>query len=412
MYYRNFLLFLLLTWLFTPVQAQTPLNYGQVYALDSQVYHQARRYMVSLPERYHADQRTYPVLYVIDGDFQFRHVAVAVQTMARLGKTPPMIVVGVALQGQADYILSTTWPADDDPQYGGADKLQRYLRTELVPTIEHQYRTNGSRALAGYSLGGLFTLYSMTRPDTPFSAFLAMSPSAWYDDNGINEKVSAYLQDKNRQRDSLPPLFLSLANEQGMGVTQLLKIIKAKGPKDWRVGYHHYPEETHYSTALPALYDALVYLSPDYFTDTDVLMTFDDYRAVLQHFAAKKSLWSGFHFGWLQAYTLGKYFYYSKQTEAMSAALTEAEKSFPEDLAELSAGFAKVLNNRDQHSLAQQLLLQTPKQGKEQADWHQQLSLTYRAQGEIALADQHHRKALQLARKQGLESWEWWELEP
>lgn len=408
MRYGKFVFLLLISCQALAVKAQTPLTYGHVYELESKIYEQPRRYMVSLPERYNASAREYPVLYVIDGDFQFRHVSVAVNSMARLGKTPPMIVVGVALQGQKDYLYSTTWPSENNPEYGGAAKLHQYLHSELVPAIDKQFRTSGKRALAGYSLGGLFTLYSMMEADTPFSAFLAMSPSAWYDNNKINKKMSGFLQ----RKPALPPLFLSLANEQGMGVTELLTVINSEGPETWDVGYRHYPRETHYSTALPALYDALAYLSPNYFTDMPELMAFKDYHQALDHFAQKKSVWSGFHFDWLQAYTLGKYFYYSEQTDAMEQALSEAKKLFPQDLAELSSGFAKVLNNRERPELAQKLLLQTPAQGKNHADWHQQLSLSYKALGNSKLAQQHHSKALELAKTQGLESWEWWELEP
>lgn len=408
MRYGKLLFLLLISCQALAVQAQTPLNYGHRYELDSEVYQENRRYMVSLPERYNASDRKYPVLYVIDGDFQFRHVSTTVNSMARLGKTPPMIVVGVALQGQKDYLHSTTWPSADNPEYGGAEKLQRFLRTELIPAIDKRYRTSGRRALAGYSLGGLFTLYSMMATDTPFSAFLAMSPSAWYDDNGINKRMADFL----RKERELPPLFLSLANERQMGVTELLETIQREGPKSWEVGYKHYPEETHYSTALPALYDGLEYLSPDYFTDMRELMAFENYREALDHFAQKKSLWSGFHFEWLQAYTLGKYLYYSEQTDAMEQALTQAGELFPQDLAELSAGFAKVLNSREKPGLAQKLLLRTKSQGWNHADWHQQLSLTYQAQEKNELAERHHRKALELAESQGLESWEWWELNP
>ena len=248
----------------------------------------------------------------------------------------------------------------------------------------------------------------MMQPDTPFNAFLAMSPSAWYDDNGINDRLAAFL--KNTKEPA--PLFLSLANEQQMGVEELVETIRSLGPQNWHTGYRYYPQETHYSTALPAVYDALAFLSPDYFTDTRDLMAFKDYRDALNHFAAKKSLWSGFHFDWPQAYTLGKYFYYSEQKDKMQLALAEAEKLFPRDLAELSTGFAKVLNNRDEPQLAQTLLLQTKDEAGQHADWHQQLSLSYAALGKRELASRYHRKALELARAQQLESWEIWEMNP
>ena len=99
-----------------PVSERSSLVYGQSFTHNSNLYNAERRYMVALPERYHATQRQYPVLYIIDGDFQFRHVSAAVNNLARVGKIPPMIVVGIALQGQADYIKSTTWAAEDNPE--------------------------------------------------------------------------------------------------------------------------------------------------------------------------------------------------------------------------------------------------------------------------------------------------------
>jgi hypothetical protein len=108
---------------------------------------------------------------------------------------------------------------------------------------------------------------------------------------------------------------------------------------------------------------------------------------------------------------LGKYLYYSEQKSKMAEVLALAKKQFPEDLAELSAGFAKVLNNRGEFKLAKELLLMTSKVGTTQADWQQQLSLALAAEGDSLGAKAAHTKALELAEAYQLESWEWWELQ-
>ncbi|WP_345879875.1 alpha/beta hydrolase [Shewanella algae] len=389
-----------------------PLLYGYSDTLASKVYQSERRWMLSLPERYHATQdsgRRYPVLYIIDADFQFRHVSAAVNNLARMGKIPPMIVVGIAMQGQKDYLYSTTWPSAEGADFGGSDKMLAHLQQELVPYIDKHYRTSGHNALAGYSLGGLLSLQMMLQSKSPFSAFLAMSPSIWYDNMALLERTAPWLK-QPRQTSAYPRLFLSLANEQGMGVDEFRKLLHEQAP-EWHFDYRFFPSETHYSTAMPALLAGLESLTPGYFTDVGPLLQLGDYEAVLAHFEAKKTLWSGFHFDWLQAYTLGKYLYYSEQKSKMAEVLALAKKQFPEDLAELSAGFAKVLNNRGEFKLAKELLLMTSKVGTTQADWQQQLSLALAAEGDSLGAKAAHTKALELAEAYQLESWEWWELQ-
>jgi uncharacterized protein len=394
-----------------------PLVYGHGFNHHSTRFDAERRYLVALPERYHADRRAYPVLYVIDADFQFMHVSAAVSNLARMGKIPPMIVVGVATQGQADYLYSTTWVSQTEgADFGGADRMQGYLKDELLPLINKQYRTSGRNALAGYSLGGLFTLYSMLSIDTPFDAFLAMSPSAWYDDasasSNIRQRFGDYLQRLGKRNQTPPPLFLSLANEQGMGVSELYANLSQEGPKDWQLDFQHFPDETHYSTAMPSILAGLNFLAPGYYKDLDPLLEMKDYRDVLAHFAAKRGQWAGFRFGWLQSYTLAKYLFISKQDGQMAELLAKARTEFPESHTELCIGFAKALIKKQQAQKAQEILELATDEGRESADWQQQLSLSLAAQGKPQLAQQHHRRALELAEQQGLASWEWWELAP
>ncbi|QSX29376.1 alpha/beta hydrolase [Shewanella cyperi] len=395
---------------FAQSPAGTALSYGEQFSHHAKSFDKDRRYMVALPERYQAGERRYPVLYILDGDFHFRHVAAAVNNLARMGKIPPMIVVGVAMQGEADYLKSTTWAsAAEGPEFGAAATMLKYLKDELVPTIDKQFRTNDRRALAGYSLGGLLVLQAMVEPGSPFNAFLAMSPSLWYDNYSFNQQLGSYM---TAAQAPLPPLFLSVANEQGMGVAELKALIDAKGLANWYTDFKHYPNETHYSTAMPALLDGLAFLAPNYYSDLDTLLPLTDYRQVLNHFVAKQQQWAGFRFEWLQSYTLGKYLFISKQQDKVDELLSAFVERFPESELELTLGLVKAFLKKAQPQQAQALLQRVAKQGEHSADWHQQLSLALAAMGDKAKAEAQHARALALAKAQQLESWEWWELGP
>ncbi|UJF21704.1 hypothetical protein [Shewanella sp. OMA3-2] len=230
---------------------------------------------------------------------------------------------------------------------------------------------------------------------TSFTAFMAFSPSAWYDDYAINQKMTHFVKNKT----NLPPLFLSVANEQGMGVTELVDVLNTQAPKPWQVGFSTFPNETHYSTAMPAILSGLAFLAPGYYTDLDPLLEIKTYQEVFDHFEAKKSQWAGFRFEWMQSYNLIKYLFISKQTDKIDEILIDANKRFPESYSELCIGFAKGFIKKQQPKVALKVLNSAAKEGINCADWHQQISLSYTGLGKTDLAKKHK-----------LASWEFWEL--
>ena len=385
------------------------LSYGIADTIESKAYEAPRRFMVSLPERYQAyPDRHYPVLYVMDGDFQFRHTAMLAHTQARMGKLPPMIVVGIANQGNPDYLYSTTWESEQEgDEFGGIGVMMQHLSQELVPYIDKHYRTSGANAVAGYSLGGLFVLQAMTAKDTPFNAFIAMSPSLWYDNYSFGEQLTEFI--KANKDKSLPPLFLSVASEQGMGIRDFHQLLTKHAPK-WDVTFKTYPNETHYSTAIPAMLDGLNLLADNHYTDMDELMEMADFQAAFKHFADKQSQWSGYQMDWLQAYYLAKYLFASKQIDKLEQILASAKQQLPNSYVEIALGIVKGFNKTGQADKAVTLLESIKSDAEASADWYQQMSLAQAALGNRKQADALYKKAIELAESQGFESWEIWEL--
>ena len=133
---------------------------------DSTVLGEQRRLIVRLPESYarQPDAR-YPVVYVLDGSSQDRHTAHTAALMARIGVMPEVIVVGLPNSSgegrQRDYtppfMRMDIDQADGPP--GAGDRFLAFLKTELMPAIERDHRTDSTRILAGYSRGGLLVVY-------------------------------------------------------------------------------------------------------------------------------------------------------------------------------------------------------------------------------------------------------------
>jgi hypothetical protein len=103
--------------------------------------------------------------------------------------SPP--AAGKALESLGD--LGAIIGADRN---GGADAFLAFLVDQLKPQIVARYpdTAGGAEVLFGHSLGGLFTANALlTRPDA-FSAYIVGSPSLWWDDFSIFDKLPAFKQ--------------------------------------------------------------------------------------------------------------------------------------------------------------------------------------------------------------------------
>lgn len=403
---------ILLTLFITPlIQAKEAIITGYIENHHSEVLNQDRRFMVALPENHLDNTLTYPTLYVIDSDFQFQHVSAVVNNLTRMGKIPPMIVIGIANQGNADYVLQTTWSSQDDSDYGGAAKFYQYISQELVPHISKSYRTNNNRVLSGYSLGGLFTTFAMVQKDSPFNAYLAMSPSYWFDDYSAEQSIAKYVTDNFKaQKKSPDPLFLSVANEQGMGVDKVYKSLEQLSIPKWQFTFKQYPNENHFSTALPALHDALGFLFEGFYEDGYELQAHKDVFDVLATFEKKKELYNGFRIEWLQAYKFSKYVFGSKQTDKIDEILVVINKDFPDSIVNVTNYLAKGLNTTKQFEQAMDILGRIESQGENTALWHHQRSLAFAGLNQKEAAEKAQEKAMLLAKEQGLPMWQIWEM--
>jgi len=176
---------------------------------------------------------------------------------------PPLIVVGITNTDRTRDLTPTHSDDKDSagketmPTSGGGDRFFDFIHTELMPEIEKHYRTAPYRIFAGHSLGGLMAIHILTsRPDM-FQAYIAVSPSLWWDKQHTLHQAQAFFAAHEEFNKSL---FFSLGNEnEGMlaGFDALNKTLTEKAPKDFRWESARFLDENHGSTVLRAHYAAL-----------------------------------------------------------------------------------------------------------------------------------------------------------
>lgn len=290
-----------------PIQAQTaatatsiPITVGDAYSIRSTVLNENRRIMIHLPAGYEGSEQIYPVLYLLDPEDHFVHVSGAVDFLASRGRIPPMIVVGVA-NTRRDRDLTpaaniTTYREDlpalgrtlsmDVQGSGGAELFRTFLKTELMPWVEDEYRTADYRVLAGHSFGGLFAVDAFAADPGLFNAYIAASPSLWWDEEALVKRRGRQFPDLGAG-----PRWLSLStgSEEGGamlgGLDHLAAVLEISAPTSlrWRSGV--LGGATHAMAPHQVFYHGLLWLFEDYALSERVMMTGDAER-IEAHFAS------------------------------------------------------------------------------------------------------------------------------
>ena len=176
------------------MSSEPPLSFrAEGYDYDHEV-------LVTLPPSHSVSpERSYPVLWAMDGIMMHRLV-VGIVDMYNLGqRMPEMIVVSVghsADQGMAGFAkreydlhpagsifgddelaesILTAGAGSDFPEMSAdfkGDRFLDFLIEQLRPELTERYRMNGDHALMGHSSGGYFTGYALFARPGGFARYL------------------------------------------------------------------------------------------------------------------------------------------------------------------------------------------------------------------------------------------------
>ena len=192
-----------------PSAAGTPVVVGQRLQLRSQSMGDVRPYFVHRPANYDISNARYPVLVVLDGESLFQHASATVDLLAAAGKIPPMLVVGIPNVDRFRDLDSTAAP--------GTSPFLKFVRDELLPTIDRDYRTQPYRVLAGHSYAGLFALYSLIDAPEAFRGYVVMA-AAFGDNPELPKKIAAFLEE-HKDRKLNAAIFMATDNGTGTNLT-------------------------------------------------------------------------------------------------------------------------------------------------------------------------------------------------
>ena len=156
----------------------TDIILGKTIPMTSKILNREVNVLISVPDGYNAGSAKYPVLYDLNSFLSFTLDCGSAGLLGRNLIIPSMIVVGVPSL-ERGYVPTPFEERGEDPT--ATDLSLKFLREELIPFVEKNYRTNAFRILYGHSVGGLFTMYTLFNEPDLFTAYLAGSP--WFQTN-------------------------------------------------------------------------------------------------------------------------------------------------------------------------------------------------------------------------------------
>jgi len=180
-------------------------------SMKSQYFNHERQVLIYTPEFYdETDATDYDVMYVFDSHerskFDFVHCALDLACTDDSDESKRFIIVGICSPSlrDIDYHRNTDYlpmPIHESAKgkglfkfqqgYGRSGDLKKFLKNELMPYIDKNYRTSGRTIGIGHSLSASFVLDCMITDDL-FDDYIAMSPNCHYDEFRLASDIEQY----------------------------------------------------------------------------------------------------------------------------------------------------------------------------------------------------------------------------
>jgi predicted alpha/beta superfamily hydrolase len=249
-----------------PQQKQVYLDNTEQFSIESRyVTNENYIIQVGLPTGYDHSSKSYPVLYVLDGDKSFGMTKEVTDWLTWDNEIKDIIIVGISYgkgtrtwweKRARDYTQFKDTVYYYYPNAGGADNFLSFVKNELFPVVNKNYRTNqDSNAIMGLSFGGLLSSYILfTQPDM-FKSYIIVSPSLFWNGNSILKTEAEYFS-KHKELNKIVYMAYGSLDDSDWVINptdELIKIVQMRKYEGLKFITQMFKGETHISVYPVAL---------------------------------------------------------------------------------------------------------------------------------------------------------------
>lgn len=370
---------------------------GQRVVIDSQVLAETREIQVLLPEGYQAEQSsTYPVIYLLDGDYNFHGISGMLDLLANKGELiPKVILVGIADKGTSTYRKNMA-PSEQSA------KFLSFLTNEVKTLIDKEYRTSDNNILVGHSIGGLFVINTVLESPQSFDNYISISPSAWYEDDSIVKKA----RQKVAKIEQPINVYISVADEVKMSIYGLVNEFDTHAKKNVNWHFKRYLDENHNSTGLIAMRDGLKQIFKGWHLNEKLAesnspeQTIEYYKGKLSKLGFDQSIPAGI------AHILIRQHYRQDKANELPAFIAKVIEEMPASKATMLIKQASFVGFYDTKEAALKILLAHEAEFSNSIGYQKAIASTYKQMKNTAQAKLYYQRALELAKKQKVAQWQ------
>ena len=221
---------------------------------------------VGLPIGYSPSKKSYPVLYVLDGDKSFGMTKEITDWLIWSNEIKDIILVGISYgngteswweKRARDYIhCKDTAFAKAFPSAGGADNFLKFVNYELFPAINENYRINqDSTAIMGLSFGGLLSSYILFAQPDMFKGYIIIAPALVWNNKSISKLEVDYFSKHKELNKMVYMAYGSLDNKDWIinPTNELMQTLQVRNYEGLKFISQVFVGETHISVYPVAL---------------------------------------------------------------------------------------------------------------------------------------------------------------
>lgn len=268
-------------------------GYSQSYLIEtgiedsvySEILGEQRKLWIKYPKFFNSsDNRSYPVVYILDGETQLRALD-AVFNYYEGHFLPDMILIGISsghnrMRDLTTSKVSMRFGMPIEQETGGAENITHFIEQELIPHIDSILPTTNHRTLIGHSFGGLFTINTVLNHPDLFSYYIAIDPSLDWDNQELMKQSETILQKNNFEGKSL---FVTLSTASlhmqdgsitidnimqdssdytlfARSIIEFSEYAESQNQNGLNFSLNYYPNDIHGSVSLPSIREGLIKL--------------------------------------------------------------------------------------------------------------------------------------------------------
>ena len=250
-------------------QSENTIQPVKEFSINSTILNEDRTCLISLPDSYHDahNNMSYPLIILLDGATFFKTATGTVHFMSsRINRNylmPETIIVAIEnIDRERDFTV-TKLKTKRPNTMGGGNNFLDFIEKELIPYVDHRYRTLPHRTLIGHSLGGLLTLNAYMDEHRNFDAFLCIDPSIWWDEETMKRKTEMVSSSCLKKK-----IYMATANQGEANYARnkkrhdrLYALLNSKSNEPLQFKLEYFEHENHRSVPLLALYNGLRFLN-------------------------------------------------------------------------------------------------------------------------------------------------------